>query len=125
VSRRRTIAVIVVATMLVVSAPLWLLDGPGTGRIVGASAQGALGAVTLLCVLLLQPPRTHSASDAVANTVTGHTIHVAGVGTSPPQENAVGGWWTLGSSVMSARVRGSVPDTALVSGSSVLPGGRG
>ncbi|WP_331769352.1 hypothetical protein OG948_36850 (plasmid) [Embleya sp. NBC_00888] len=51
------ITVVVVAGMVIVSTPLvWLLDGPDTGQIVGASVQGATGVVALLWTLLRQQP---------------------------------------------------------------------
>lgn len=50
------ITVVVIATSAIVSTPLaWLLNGPDTGQIVGASIQGASGMAALLWALF-QPP---------------------------------------------------------------------
>ncbi|MFF7251524.1 hypothetical protein ACFZBU_47635 [Embleya sp. NPDC008237] len=51
------ITVVVIAGLVIVSTPLlWLLDGPDTGQIVGASVQGATGVGALLWALLRQQP---------------------------------------------------------------------
>ncbi|MFI6585645.1 hypothetical protein [Embleya sp. NPDC050493] len=51
------ITVAVIAGLVIVSTPLlWLLDGPGTGQIVGASVQAATGVGALLWALLGQQP---------------------------------------------------------------------
>ncbi|MFF4291359.1 hypothetical protein ACFY0R_39610 [Streptomyces sp. NPDC001633] len=53
VSRRRKIAVIVVAVVLTVSTPFfWLLDNPDTGQLVAASVQGATGIAALVWALM-------------------------------------------------------------------------
>ncbi|MCX5203202.1 hypothetical protein OG897_17335 [Streptomyces sp. NBC_00237] len=45
----RRAAVTVAAVLVIVSTPiLWLLDGPNTGQLVGASVQAATGVGTLL-----------------------------------------------------------------------------
>ncbi|MGW4892522.1 hypothetical protein ACWEQL_09680 [Kitasatospora sp. NPDC004240] len=48
-SRGWTVAVIVVAVVGIASTPVfWLMDGPDTGQLVGASVQGAAGIVALV-----------------------------------------------------------------------------
>ncbi|MFD6915175.1 hypothetical protein [Streptomyces virginiae] len=55
-TRGRKIAVVVVAVACIVSTPLfWLLNGPNTGQLVGASVQAAAGVAALVWALFQRP----------------------------------------------------------------------
>ncbi|WP_406052227.1 hypothetical protein OG280_37265 [Streptomyces virginiae] len=67
-TRGRKIAVVVVAVACIVSTPLfWLLNGPNTGQLVGASVQAAAGVAALVWALF-QHPTPAGPVDRATNT---------------------------------------------------------
>lgn len=66
-SRGWKIAVILVSVAGIVSTPLfWLLNGPNTGQLVGASVQGAVSIAALVYAVLAVPGQ--GPTDRVART---------------------------------------------------------
>ncbi|MGV9342894.1 hypothetical protein [Streptomyces sp. NPDC003688] len=61
--------VIVLAVVGIASTPLvWLLNSPGSGEMVGASVQAAVGVVALVWAVFQDPGRRGSAKDKAVRT---------------------------------------------------------
>jgi len=65
------IILIVLGLIIALSTPLiWLLDDPGTGAVVSASVQAAVGVGSLLCALLIPGGTQHGTEDEAERTGT-------------------------------------------------------
>ncbi|MEU5397744.1 hypothetical protein ABZ348_00390 [Streptomyces sp. NPDC005963] len=119
-SKTVKVAIMACAGAAIASTPLyWLLDGPGSGRLVAASVQGATGVVTLAWSLLTtpgtaEPPPVTKVVDVV--TDTGSASASAG-GTA-----VSGGLKGSGAGSVSIRVRNSGDATAEGPGSLACSG---
>ncbi|MFC9326040.1 hypothetical protein [Kitasatospora sp. NPDC057015] len=85
-SRGWIVAVIVVAVAGIASTPVfWLMDGPDTGQLVGASVQGAVGVAAFVWAVLQHratasgPGPLYSATDTGAAAATGGGVARTGV----------------------------------------------
>ncbi|MFF4349760.1 hypothetical protein [Streptomyces sp. NPDC001530] len=83
------VAVIVAAGAGVASTPLfWLLDSPGTGQLVGASVQAAVGIAALVWALL--QPTTQHVDDTASNTGEAHATNGGSAVTGVKRPNGRG-----------------------------------